>query len=131
MQVGNSFWRLPGGRLRPGEGELEGLQRKLGNKLAPVAGPTTHWEINDCAGVWWRPDFENFFYPYLPPHITKPKECKKIYLVQLPEKCTFAVPKNFKLLAVPLFELYDKKERYGPSIASIPHLLSRFNILFS
>ena len=25
-------------------------------------------------------------YPYVPPHITKPKEEKKIYLVTLPEK---------------------------------------------
>lgn len=42
----------------------------------------------------------------------------------------FAVPKNLSLVAVPLFELLDNSSRYGPLIASIPHLLSRYNILY-
>ena len=42
----------------------------------------------------------------MPPHMTKPKEVRKQFLVPLPEKCVLAVPKNLKLLAVPLFELY-------------------------
>ena len=67
-------------------------------------------------------------YPYLPAHVTKPKECKKIYMVRLAERMVFAVPKNFKLLAVPLFELYDNAARYGPMIDSLPHLLSRYDL---
>lgn len=39
----------------------------------------------------------------------------------------FAVPKNLKLLAVPLFELYDNASRYGPIISTIPLALSRFD----
>lgn len=35
------------------------------------------------------------------------QECKKLYVVHLSEREYFAVPKNLKLLAVPLFELYD------------------------
>lgn len=35
-----------------------------------------------------------------------------------------------KLLAVPLFELYDNNPRYGPQLSSIPHLLSRYNFEF-
>jgi cleavage and polyadenylation specificity factor subunit 5 len=65
-------------------------------------------------------------YPYLPPHCTRPKECKKLYLLQLPEKRVLSVPKNMKLLAVPLFELYDNTQRYGPQLSAIPHYLSRF-----
>lgn len=42
-----------------------------------------------------------------------------------------AVPKNMKLLAVPLFELYDNSQRYGPQLAAIPHLLSRYNFIYS
>lgn len=41
-----------------------------------------------------------------------------------------SVPKNMKLLAVPLFELYDNTARYGPQLAAIPHLLSRYNFEF-
>jgi cleavage and polyadenylation specificity factor subunit 5 len=98
-------------------------------------------QVNELLGNWWRPNFENCLYPYNPPHITKPKECKKIYLVTLPEKClpfgstfiasyvrlgSFSVPKNYKLLAVPLFELYDNPQRYGTVISSIPIALSHF-----
>lgn len=92
-------------------------------------------------------------YPYIPAHITKPKEHKKLFLVQLQEKgkcpiasqnlfyilythnlewylllclsALFAVPKNYKLVAAPLFELYDNAPGYGPIISSLPQLLSR------
>ncbi|KAK3239163.1 Pre-mRNA cleavage factor Im subunit 2 [Cymbomonas tetramitiformis] len=126
----DGYWRLPGGRLRPGEGEVEGLLRKLNNKLGPTSG-STDWEIVDCVGTWWRPNFDTILYPYVPPHVTRPKEQKKLFVAQLPEKCSFAVPKNFKLMAVPLFELYDKTQRYGPVISHIPQLLSRFKINMS
>jgi cleavage and polyadenylation specificity factor subunit 5 len=65
-------------------------------------------------------------YPYLPPHCTRPKECKKLYLLELPRSRVLSVPKNMKLLAVPLFELYDNTQRYGPQLSAIPHYLSRF-----
>ena len=35
-----------------------------------------------------------------------------------------------KLLAVPLFELYDNTARYGPQLSAIPHLLSRYRFEF-
>ena len=41
-----------------------------------------------------------------------------------------SVPKNMKLLAVPLFELYENTARYGPQLSAIPHLLSRYNFEF-
>lgn len=89
-------------------------------------------------------------YPFLPGHVTRPKECKKLYFIRLPKKSEFypnpdvfpiniayilpnsfievlSVPKNMKLLAVPLFELYDNTARYGPQLSAIPHLLSRYN----
>jgi len=69
-------------------------------------------------------------YPFIPPHITRPKECKKLYLIQLPESKVLSVPKNMKLLAMPLFELYDNTARYGPQLSAIPHLLSRYNFEF-
>ncbi|KAJ0673282.1 putative cleavage/polyadenylation specificity factor subunit 5 [Helianthus annuus] len=119
LQIGNTFCKLPGGRLKPGENgilfhpiiidrQVEGLKRKLSSKLAansPNMQP--NWQIGECVAVWWRPNFETIMYPYCPPHITKPKECKKLYVVHLSEREYFAVPKNLKLLAVPLFELYD------------------------
>ncbi|KAB5525469.1 hypothetical protein DKX38_023218 [Salix brachista] len=114
LQIGNTFCKLPGGRLKPGENEIEGLKRKLTSKLganSPALVPD--WQIGECVATWWRPNFETIMYPYCPPHITKPKECKKLYLVHLSEREYFAVPKNLKLLAVPLFELYDNVQGNG------------------
>ena len=138
----NAVFRLPGGRLRPGEGELEGTRRKLSSKLAPLREQEsqTHqakWMVEEQLAVWWRPNFETLMcaalarphpcrtphpcrpprhaahlahlarleqavcvrrrYPYLPAHVTKPKECKRICMVRLSERQVFAVPKNFKL----------------------------------
>ncbi|CAD7678042.1 unnamed protein product [Nyctereutes procyonoides] len=83
-------------------------------------GVLQDWVIDDCIGNWWRPNFEHPQYPYIPAHITKPKEHKKLFLVQLQEKALFAVPKNYKLVAAPLFELYDNAPGYGPIISSLP-----------
>lgn len=42
----------------------------------------------------------------------------------------FAVPKNYKLVAAPLFELYDNAPGYGPIISSLPQLLSRYVVIY-
>lgn len=49
-------------------------------------GEKQDWRIEDTIGNWWRPNFEPPQYPYLPPHITHPKEHKQLFLVQLQEK---------------------------------------------
>ncbi|SCZ90553.1 BZ3500_MvSof-1268-A1-R1_Chr1-3g02061 [Microbotryum saponariae] len=59
-------------------------------------------------------------------HIAQPKEVKSMYLVQLPEHKVFTVPSNMKLIAIPLLELYDNAVRYGPLLAAVPHLLSKY-----
>ena len=66
-------------------------------------------------------------YPFIPGHVSRPKECKKLYFIQLPKSKVLSVPKNMKLLAVPLIDLYDNTNRYGPQLSAIPHLLSRYN----
>lgn len=47
------------------------------------------WTVDELISTWWRPNFEAPQYPYIPAHITKPKESKRMYLVQLPEKGKF------------------------------------------
>lgn len=46
----------------------------------------------------------------------------------LPSLPTLQVPKNMRLVAVPLFEIYDNVARYGPVISSIPTSLSRWSL---
>jgi len=131
LQLGSTFFKLPGGELNPGEDEVEGLKRLMSDTLGRTDGsPATDWTIEDTIGNWWRPNFEPAQYPYIPPHITKPKEHRKLFLVQLQEKAYFAVPRNYKLVAAPLFELYDNAQGYGPIISSLPQALARFNFIY-
>jgi Nucleotide hydrolase len=37
-----------------------------------------------------------------------------------------AVPKNLKFLAVPLYELYENAQAFGPQLAALPHYLARY-----
>ena len=89
-----------------------------------------NWIVEDIIGNWWRPNFEAPRYPYIPAHITKPKEHIQLFLVQMGEKAVFAVPRNYKLVAAPLFELYDNSQGYGPIISSLPQMLSRYYLDF-
>jgi len=131
LQLGSTFFKLPGGELRPGEDEVDGLKRLMSDTLGRSEGAlSTDWTIEDTIGNWWRPNFEPAQYPYIPPHITKPKEHRKLFLVQLQEKAYFAVPRNYKLVAAPLFELYDNAQGYGPIISSLPQALGRFNFIY-
>eukprot|EP00798_Chlamydomonas_sp_ICE-L_P028011 gene28011-31108_t len=64
--------------------EKEGLRRSVEGVII------TPWDVGECTGVYWRPNFDTVFYPYLPPHITKPKEVKRLFVVPLPEHCMFS-----------------------------------------
>ncbi|GAB2218094.1 hypothetical protein Droror1_Dr00001312 [Drosera rotundifolia] len=128
LQVRNSFFKLPGGRLKPGESDIEGLRRKLCSKLSSDEDSNLmQWEVGECLGKWWRTDFETLYYPYLSPNIKKPKECIKLFIVKLRAHQRFTVPKNMKLLAVPLSQTHDNHKTYGTIIAGIPQLLSKFS----
>ncbi|CAF0936468.1 unnamed protein product [Adineta ricciae] len=132
LQLGTTFFKLPGGELNPGEDSIEGLKRLLNETLGrPDSVQQNTWLVEDVIGNWWRPNFEAPRYPYVPAHITKPKEHIRLYLVQLGESSMFAVPRNYKLVAAPLFELYDNASGYGPIISSLPQTLSRFNFIYN
>ncbi|POS84741.1 cleavage and polyadenylation specificity factor, partial [Erysiphe pulchra] len=139
LQIANAFFKLPGDYLKPEDDEEEGFKMRLNERLAPVGtqfsgeGVNEEWEIGDTLAQWWRPNFETFMYPFIPAHVTRPKECKNYTLSNYLDKVSsevLSVPKNMKLLAVPLFELYDNTARYGPQLSAIPHLLSRYNFEF-
>ena len=54
---------------------MEGLKRLLNETLGrPDSNQQNNWLIEDVIGNWWRPNFEAPRYPYIPAHITKPKE---------------------------------------------------------
>jgi cleavage and polyadenylation specificity factor subunit 5 len=94
LQIANAFFKLPGDYLRPEDEEIEGFKARLDERLAPVGSlgegnKAGDWQVGDCLAQWWRPNFETFMYPFVPAHITRPKECKKLYFIQLPHSSTF------------------------------------------
>ena len=96
LQIANAFFKLPGDYLRPEDDELEGFRTRLDERLAPVGrlgenSTRGDWDIGDCLAQWWRPNFETFMYPFVPAHVTRPKECKKLYLIQLPKNSGFSI----------------------------------------
>lgn len=82
----------PGDYLHHEDEEIDGFKKRLNERLAPVGsqfsgeGVNEDWEIGDTLAQWWRPNFETFMYPFLPGHVTRPKECKKLYFITLPKK---------------------------------------------
>jgi hypothetical protein len=58
-----------------------------------------------------------------------PQECKKLFVVPLSERQYFAVPKNLKLLAVPLFELYDNVQVFFGPIRDLLVEFAQFLVL--
>lgn len=85
----------PGDYLRAEDDEIEGFKARLNERLAPVGtqftgeGVNDEWQVGDTLAQWWRPNFETFMYPFIPAHVSRPKECKKLYFIQLPRSSTF------------------------------------------
>ena len=126
LYVGTVFFKLPSGELNPGEDEVDGVKRVVNETLSHPDNKPMDLFVTDVVAQWWRPNFEAPQYPYLPAHVTRPKEHKKLFIVELPEKTLFSVPRNYKLVAAPVFELYENSQGYGPVIASLPQCLSKF-----
>jgi len=126
--MGGRAFRLPGGRLRPGEEEVAGMRRKLQRKVGndKVAAGAT-WEVDsEPLGRLWRPGWDCNVYPYVPAHSNRPKECRTLFLCPINERTNFAIPRGLDLKAVSLYELHGNEARYGPVLASLPTLLSRY-----
>jgi cleavage and polyadenylation specificity factor subunit 5 len=101
--------------------------RGTGDNSGSVAAQRAGMRIGEVLAVWCRPSFDRAMYPYVPAHVSEPKELRTIFLVHMPSECMLAVTEaNTELVAVPLFELYENAARYGALIASVPQLLSRF-----
>lgn len=131
VQNSGGVLSLPHGSLVMGEDETAGLKRILNSLLgaSKISSPTDDWDIGEITSVLYRPNFETHWYPYLPCHITKPKEIKKTFVVYLAEKMTFNVPKNVKLIAVPFYEIHNNP-KYGNHIAALSWILSGYNFLY-
>ena len=135
-------YELMGGSLRPGEADHNGLERKM-KKYMQVPEPEQSFgsatkyqktknnldvKVGDCISVWWRPNFDEQLYPYLPPHCTRPKESLKVYMVTIPQKCMFVMPQDYELTDIPLFDLFRDPDKFGKILRAVPMMTSTYSI---
>ncbi|KAF4706771.1 hypothetical protein FOZ63_002161, partial [Perkinsus olseni] len=82
-------YRLLGGKVAPGETDIDCLNRKLRRCILRVDEKQSkcEWTIGEKLFTFWRPEFDEFVYPYLPSYVQRPKECISVYQVVLPHKC--------------------------------------------
>lgn len=125
LQLANNFFKLPGGEIEKGETFLDGINRSLNDYLSSKDSQII-WKITDVLARWHRSNAEPPQYPYKVPHVAQHKEEKFIVLMHMPEEMKFVVPRNYKLVAAPFFEIYNNSDNYGNVISSIPGLVSRY-----
>jgi cleavage and polyadenylation specificity factor subunit 5 len=119
-------FRLVGGSISPAETMQDGLQRKIAKWLS-VDGTALGITPVHRLATWYSLDYFGPQYPYLPAHATQPRQIESLYLCTVPSTVTFSVPANWALVAVPISDLLRADARYGPVIARLPPLLSRFS----
>lgn len=125
LQLETTFFTLPDGEFNP-EDEIEGLKCLVTEIFGHHGRILQDWVTDDYIGNWLKPTSEPPQYPYIPAHITKPKEHRKLFSVQLQQKALFAIPKNYKLVAAPFLELFHHTPGHRSNISSLLQLLSRF-----
>ncbi len=89
------------------------------------------WSVGNIIAQFWRPEFDENIYPYLPPHVSRPKECLKVVIVRLPPRCVIKVSYGDLMEFVPLSDiLRGDSDEYSELIRSIPSLLSSFSVKY-
>ncbi|CAD2095991.1 cleavage and polyadenylation specificity factor subunit 5, putative [Plasmodium vinckei] len=82
------------------------------------------FDVGEFLGEWWRTQYDSVYLSYLPAHITRPKECARLYQVTIMPKCIFHLPPGFTLKAIPLFDLNN----CGIAISGLSSIFSRFKL---
>ncbi|RKP14221.1 Cleavage/polyadenylation specificity factor subunit 5 [Piptocephalis cylindrospora] len=136
FQIAAQFYKLPGGYIKKedeADDEATAVKKILTKQLSAEHLSATDgaidpdWGLEGCLSTWWRPNFETFMYPYVPPHVSHPKERRQVWLMRLPPRKSLVVPQNMRLVAVPLIELYDNTSRYGAQLSALPHAMSNWS----
>ena len=120
---------LFGGKLQEGESEREGLTRQLRSFIMKTkSADSCEWKVGEVISKFYRPEFDQRIYPYIPPHVTRPKEEITLLQVVLPPKCVFALREGMSISAIPIPELLKAPQSHPVMIGSLPALIARFTL---
>ena len=113
------------GVIDPGESDEEAIKKILLRHLMKhSASDRLEFSISDCLLQLWRPEFDQYLHPLLPPHVSRPKEQLRFILVGLPPRAVFQLPHDVALDAIPLADI-ARHGPFGPALTALPDLLSR------
>lgn len=118
---------MPGGKVKVGEDDETAIRRILNKKFA-IDG---EFDIGDHVATWYRPQFTEYLYPYLPAHITTAKEIEKWYVVMLPEKAALRVQSKHEPFALPFIQIHNNVEYEEQTILYIPAIMSKYDFVFA
>ncbi|KAF4700386.1 Nudix hydrolase 21, chloroplastic, partial [Perkinsus olseni] len=116
-------YRLLGGKVAPGESDIDCLNRKLRRCILRVDEKQSkcEWMVGEKLFTFWRPEFDEFVYPYLPSYVQRPKECISVYQVVLPHKCVLRSRPGCEIRSIPLTTIYKEGvSEFGKVISAIP-----------
>ena len=120
---------LLGGKIAEGESERDGLSRHLrGSIMKDKSADSCEWRVGEVIARYYRPEFDERIYPFVPAHVTRPKEEITVLQVVLPPRCVFALREGMSIAAVPLHEISRNAETFPLIIANLPSLVSRFTL---
>ena len=124
-------WGLVKCEAEQGISDLDAINATL--KRCLLKSETTdvcQWTVGtECIAQFWRPEFDEFIYPYLPAHVSRPKEQLKMFIVLLPPRCVVKVVPDSALEVVPLSEIEKGGiAGFGSLLGAVPALISRFPI---
>ncbi|EAY22667.1 hydrolase, NUDIX family protein [Trichomonas vaginalis G3] len=119
--------QMPGGIVRTGEEDEAAIKRILTKKFRIVEG---EFDIGDHVATWYRPQFSEYLYPYLPAHITQAKEIEKWYIVMLPEKAHFNIQSKNELSALQFIQIHNNVEYQEKTLLYIPAIMSKYDFTF-
>ena len=107
---------------------MEGLQRKLHNKLAPRGGEPRKGRECLAASRGGADPGSNPTSTRTSPRTSPDPRDARGFRVPAPGEGALRGAQKLGFSPLPLFELYENEARYGAIIASIPHLISRYHL---
>jgi cleavage and polyadenylation specificity factor subunit 5 len=120
---------LFGGKLIEGESERDGLARHLqGFIMKDKSSDSCEWKVGEVLTKLYRPEFDERVYPFVPPHVSRPKEEITLIQVVLPPKCVFALRESVSISAVAMHDILRSPGSFPFLISSLPVLISRFTL---
>lgn len=88
-------------------------------------------EVLEHVATWYRPQFTDDWYPYIPSHITEPKEEERWFVAVFPPDTRLQTCAPYVIGSIPLYTVYNNRSMFDERYSSFPVLISHFDYIFT